>query len=73
MNGMLFRMRVIFWRDERGQATTEYILIIFAAVLFFIIVAKAIRPLYLKLADFLSRQLDSFFSRSDMHRLPIGR
>ena len=70
---MLVRIYAAFWRDERGQATTEYILILFAAVSAFIIVAKALRPLYLKLAEFLSRQLDNFFSRFDMHRLSIGR
>lgn len=61
-----------FLRDDRAQATTEYILILFAALSFFLILLKFLQPLGQKVASHIQNSLSNIFLNGDLHRLPIG-
>lgn len=64
-----------FFRCESGQASTEYILLLFAALSFFLIVWKQLmEPLYERLkATLISRFEDSLFDQANFHRFPLRR
>jgi hypothetical protein len=59
-------------RQERGQASVEYILTLATAALFFLLVTKVfLRPLITKLATYASTRIEKVFQSSDLHRLPF--
>jgi len=54
-------------RNERGQATTEYILLLVLAFILFGVVSKNLKPVFSKLAETWSKQIESRFSKN-VHR-----
>ena len=62
-------------RDESGQATTEYILmIVMALVLVLSVIKKFIQPTLDRLKTQITTQLENtLFGGGDFHRLRIGR
>lgn len=64
-----------FLRDERGQATAEYILILSVALaLMAIVIKRLIKPAYEKLRTFLVARLETaLFGKGDFHKFPVGR
>jgi Flp pilus assembly pilin Flp len=61
-------------RDEDGQASVEYILMLSIAMLMVMsVVKKFIRPYMAKMAERFSAQLQAtLFSKANMHSLKIG-
>lgn len=63
-----------FWEDEQAQATTEYILMLIAALSFFMMLyAKLLKPIVLNLGTTISSQIQSSFFGGDFHHLNIGQ
>lgn len=61
-------------RDEDGQASAEYILMLAVGVAMAItLVRKFIRPILARLAEAYSAQLSTLFSKANMHSLKVGR
>ncbi len=60
--------------DERGQTTTEYILLLAAVVSFFLIAIAVLKPLLKKVSDTISKTVEgTLFKPESFHRFPIGR
>ena len=60
-----------WWKDEEGQATTEYILILALVVaMLMMVVSKLLRPVFAKMREMLGRQIDQvlFPSGEGLHR-----
>lgn len=61
-------------RDESAQATLEYILMLLAAVSFFMILyTKLLSPVVFALKDTISQQIQTTFFSGDFHHLNIGQ
>ncbi len=63
-----------FLRDEEGQATTEYILMLSIAVMMAVMVMKKlIGPVYAKLAGAVSNSLQNKLFNTNLHVFKIGQ
>jgi hypothetical protein len=59
---------------ERAQASVEYMLLLsIGAAMAITVMRKLISPVLARLSAAFSAQLDSFFSRANLHSLKIGR
>jgi hypothetical protein len=60
-------------RDESAQATMEYILMLLAALSFFMILyTKLLSPIVFALKDTISQQIQTAFFSGNFHQLNIG-
>jgi hypothetical protein len=60
-------------QDESAQATTEYILMLLAAVSFFMILyTKLLSPIVFAMKDTIGQQIQTTFFGGDFHHLNIG-
>lgn len=64
-----------FLKDERAQATTEYILMLsFAVMLVMMVITRLLRPGFARLTENLSNTFEKRLFRSGaMHQFPIRR
>jgi hypothetical protein len=61
-------------RDEGGQGTTEYILVLTISVMIFAIVSKQlIKPAFKFIQDFMSSKFNSLLFGADPHVFPVHR
>lgn len=61
-----------FLSDESAQATTEYILMLFVAISFFMILySKLLKPVFKNLGTTVGGYFDTFLSKGDLHRFPF--
>jgi len=61
-------------RDERAQATTEYILMLMVAVSFFMLLyTKLLSPVVFALKDKISQQIKTAIFNGNFHQLNIGQ
>jgi Flp pilus assembly pilin Flp len=62
-----------FLRDESAQATTEYILMLVAALSFFMLLySKLMSPVVLALQAKIGQQIQTSFFNGNFHQLNIG-
>jgi Flp pilus assembly pilin Flp len=62
------------YRDEDGQASAEYILMLALGVAMAITVArKLVKPMMERLAEAYSARVSELFSKASLHSLKIGR
>ncbi len=61
-----------FLRDDRAQATTEYVLILFIALsMFLILYSKLLKPLIQNMSKKLTDSFNNLLSTGDLHRFPV--
>ncbi len=61
-------------RDEKAQATTEYILLLVAVLGFaMLIYQKLLRPWKTKLGAFFSKRLENALGGGNFHYFPVGK
>ncbi|HAR42126.1 MAG TPA: hypothetical protein DCS07_05765 [Bdellovibrionales bacterium] len=60
------------WRDDRAQATVEYILIMMIVMSFVLLLFRSfLKPAFQRMSEAVSKRLDGFFG--DFHYFPVGR
>jgi len=63
-----------FLRDEGGQATIEYLLILSIVATFLLMaVTKLIRPAFSKLNSYITNSIEKKFFGGDLHHFPVRR
>jgi hypothetical protein len=61
-------------RDQKAQASAEYILMLALAVSFvLILVKKLLEPAFAKFSAALQKKFDDFLGGADLHHLKIGK
>jgi hypothetical protein len=61
------------WRSESAQASVEYILLLFAVVVFFLLLVKTLQPIYTSIVTQLSNKLKSSISSTGLYSFPLGK
>lgn len=59
-------------KKESGQATTEYVLLLFFVVFIFLIISRMLNPIIAQLADHIKTMFLQTFTKANMYQLPPG-
>ena len=60
-----------FFREQSGQTTLEYILLLFAAVSFFTILVQLLQPYISTFTQQIASKLQNQFFNGDLHHLNV--
>lgn len=62
------------FEKSRGQATTEYLVLLATMVIIFVtVVKKGLGPLYQRLTNTLINRIESKYTNGDLHQIQIRR